>query len=686
MKPMYKLLTVDFWDTLIRRNCHPDSSKLASAYRIAHAYHELLRDGYKDYFDIYRERCLIEAELVKRRSSGKGDGEYVISEVLGILLERILGSPGSATNVIVEELVEFELDFELRHTYPDKDIAEIIAEYPAERRYFVSDFYMPSTSLMRILSHHRIQNLVDGGISSCDVGLNKRSGRLFRYAHELFGVEPGQHVHIGDNVLADIKPSRCLGVEAVHFEPEPEHSVASRKLNFLSNRRALFLNITEEIDSLLEAEVERLPEKQRAAFQLGARAAPLFVGFMLNVAEQALKQGLPRLYFFTREGEFFIQVWSALFQEGRLHGTRLPAVDTLEVSRISTFSASLREVSILEMRRIWSLYSTQTLLALIKSLNLEPEEYSQICARHGLDLNEPVTHPWRDSRVRELFKDEDFTNKIQKSVEAYRACLFGYLNGKGLHADLNEVGIVDIGWRGTIQDNLAILHPSLKIHGYYLGLQRFLNEQPLNCIKQAYGQNANLSIDDLNLLDAVSVVEMLCNSPNGSVLGWSIGDDGRYEPKRLLDNGENKVFEEFTRYFQIGAVSASRIWGNYIDQYVVSSDELRPHALNIWKGLVVRPDSVIVDAHASLNHNEIFGVGGFVNKSDAPRISDLFVGLFSRKVRGRVVLFISQTQWPAGIWGRGDLSLHHKVILVSVVRMALFYKRVRSLSFHGFFW
>lgn len=676
---MYKLLTVDFWDTLIRRTCHPDSSKIASAYRMELVYHNLLREEYRDHLKIFHERCLIEAELVGKRLLEQMDGEYSVTEVLKILFERVITTNEEHTESLVAELAQYEFDFELRHTYPDRGIASFVEKYPAERRCFLSDFYMPSSQLERILAYHGIQSLVDGGICSCDVGLNKRSGRLFRHVHDLFGVEPKQHVHVGDSVLADILPAKRLGMKAVHFEPAYEHTLTKNKLKQFSNRYALFQKIAKEIDEKLEVGDNDLIDKHKTAFQLGVNAAPLFVGFMLHVAEQALKLGLPRLYFFTREGEFFIQVWKALFQNGCVYGIRLPLVDTLEVSRISTFLPSLREVGVSEMRRVWNLYSTQSLSALLKTLNLNPEEYVQLTTQYGLNLTEPISSPWLDSRVRELFLDEEFSRKIRASIEGHRANLFGYLGYKGFRADLKEVGIVDVGWRGTIQDNLAILHPNLMIHGFYLGLQEFLNEQPSNCVKYAFGPNGNSSKEDLSLLNAVSVVEMLCNSPNGSVLGWEFGRNGEYIAKKLLDADENKVFEEFTQFFQSGVLAASRLWGESIERYVISSGELRPSAIVIWRGLLAKPDSSVVEAHTSLSHNEIFGLGGFVNKAAVPSISDLFIGVFSRRVRERVVFFVKQSQWAAGVWGRRDISPMHRAFLVIVLHMALIYKRTRIL-------
>ena len=173
------------------------------------------------------------------------------------------------------------------------------------------------------------------------------------------------------------------------------------------------------------------------------------------------------------------------------------------------------------------------------------------------------------------------------------------------------MGIVDIGWRGTIQDNLALILPNIQIHGYYLGLQRFLNKQPSNCVKTAFGPDANTSKDYLDLLDAVSVIEMLCNSPYGSVMGYEFGDKGQVVAHKLVNEQENKVFYNFGTYFQQGVLSVTNTWGHYCDAYVIRRKELRDPACRIWHELVLRPSIELSQAYAELHHNEIFGVGGF---------------------------------------------------------------------------
>jgi hypothetical protein len=83
-----------------------------------------------------------------------------------------------------------------------------------------------------------------------------------------------------------------------------------------------------------------------------------------------------------------------------------------------------------------------------------------------------------------------------------------------------KVCIVDVGWRGTIHDNIALLYPNIHFTGVYLGLQKFLNDQPSNTSKFAFGPNLNHQLEYPHFLDSVAPIEMITNSPSGSVTGY----------------------------------------------------------------------------------------------------------------------------------------------------------------------
>ncbi|SAK51686.1 hypothetical protein AWB77_01330 [Caballeronia fortuita] len=673
---MYKLRTIDVWDTLLRRRCHPEFAKLATA---LHAFLDPrlgISERFDSVWDVYRLRVEQEMELADAARAAGRDNEYEIVDVLTHWLKKLVDQEFDAG--IPAQFADFEVNFELRHTYPDPTIRQVAEQHPAENTIFLSDFYMSAERLSTLLEGHGIDAFVPGGISSCDLGMNKRSGKLFGHVQALYQAAPAEHVHIGDNAVADVEVPRSLGVNVVGFLPEAEHAKRLDRELLFADRAALFQRIDAEVLADLGERADAFPalSAREAAMRAGAHAAPLVIGFCLDIARRAIVEGLEQVYFFSREGEFFLRVWHALFPRGEYAGHVLPKASVLEVSRFATFCASLREVTPAEMRRLWNLYTTHSLAALLKSIGMEPESFSALCARHRLSLDEDITHPWKDERIQRLFADADFSSRIEERVRAERAALLAYLASQGLSDEARIVGIVDIGWRGTIQDNLALLLPAVQFRGHYLGLQRYLNEQPSNVSKRAFGPNRNETSEDASLLDAVAPIEMLFSSSAGSVCGYrTCGDGGKVAAIRAEPDVEHASSKDFIEGFQAGVLRGARAWAGHVEMCGITADELRKPALKIWASALENPLDEFVAAYSALNQNDVFGAGQFVDKSVVPGIGKLFRSLVSAQARREVIMYIRQNQWTAGIQGRRDLGVVHRTVLVLVMRLAQGYKR-----------
>jgi FMN phosphatase YigB (HAD superfamily) len=578
---MNMLRSLDVWDTLIRRSCHPEFLKLGTARHVFLHSGIQLKEICATSWDIYKLRVEAEATLANEALALGHDNEYEISNVLRRWLEEI--TMGGFDNNLPDYLADLELEAEMRCTYPDPSIREFLNVFPSNNTIFLSDFYMCSERLKRLLSYHGLNDLVSDGVSSCDVMLNKRSGNLFQYIHKKYGISPAEHLHIGDSLHSDVEMPRRLGIQAIHFESEVEHKKRQDVAVFFSDRGALMRHIEQEVDRASNLWDNELNDKE--AFRLGTKMAPLFVGFVLFIAESAIRGSLGKIFFFTREGEFFLKVWQTLFKDSRLVGHKLPQVEILEVSRFSTFCASLQEVSIAEIMRLWSLYRVHSLDSLLASLGLTTVELYQVFLRHGIDPVESIKHPWDDARVQKLFQDSEFMESLQAKIRHDRPLLQDYLNQKGLTLETREAGVVDIGWRGSIQDNLCFLLPNCQIRGFYLGLQKYLNNQPRNSSKQAYGPNANVNSEFADLLDPVSVLEMLCSSQSGSVKAYQKTPSGEIVAERFQGTELGQDAAEFSRNFQQGVLSACAVWSQYVSTHVITSLELRMPACSLWRNL-----------------------------------------------------------------------------------------------------
>ena len=67
-----------------------------------------------------------------------------------------------------------------------------------------------------------IMELVDGAVTSAEVGAAKPEPRVFERALTVAGVEPGEALHVGDKVDNDVEGAAAAGIRAVLVQREGE--------------------------------------------------------------------------------------------------------------------------------------------------------------------------------------------------------------------------------------------------------------------------------------------------------------------------------------------------------------------------------------------------------------------------------------------------------------------------------
>ncbi|MCW5774980.1 MAG: HAD family hydrolase [Phycisphaeraceae bacterium] len=651
---MPTLLTIDLWDTLLRRRCHPEEVKLATARTLLLTGWGLLRHEYRD---AYRLRTLrVEAEVAigaERKATGLDD-EYEIEEVLRRWLLHAMDPavPPGRADAIARSLANTEVMQEIAVSYPDPRAASLTTASPADVVAGISDFYLGEPRLRRILNAIVPHARIDRVFASCDACLHKRSGRLFTHVQRECLAEPTAHLHVGDHPWSDVESPRRLGINAIHYaHPDEDAKRAAHRARFDARTTGDFAPTAALLTRRLERECDPprgLTARQADLYAAGFRAAPLYAGLALSAIEEAMRAGLPSVHYFTREGEFLAQVHEQLAAHWS-PGSTPPHAVVLEVSRLSTFFPSLREVSRREMMRLWNQYSRQSPAQMLASLGLDAFPFEPLLERHALPLEPVIEHPWKDARVRSLFSDRLFRRLVEQSRDRRRRDLLAYLAQRGLTPETTAAVIVDLGWRGTIQDNIAHLLPHTTIHGWYLGLFRRLNEQPPNARKRAFGPDAlHDAPETLELIRWVSPLEMLANTATGSVRGYKATHEG-IAAVRAQDPGEDRVWHVDTRHFQRGVLDAAPIVADWARTHAVFAHEMRPLALACLRSLAITPPRSIAKAFFSLTHNETFGVGGFVRKpSDLPwRIRRL--GLRSGGRHPKFRAHVERSAWPHGL-------------------------------------
>lgn len=389
---------------------------------------------------------------------------------------------------------------------------------------------------------------------------------------------------------------------------------------------------------------------------LGRRFAPLFEAFVRWVVEQVQQAGLDRVYYFTREGEFFAAIHRTVFPPT----ARVPRPIVLEVSRLATFAASLSAISPEGLAGLWKRYPQQTPRSVLTSLGLRAEDLPNRAARWNLSEDEPLDPA--DGRWHALLGDERNAQWLEEHRAAQRAALDAYLARQGWsHAD-GRTAVVDIGWHGTIQDHLSRVRPACEIRGYYFGLMPYRTPAPnglgsptLSCDSAEAPFRKSFVTEFLaegdhhlagQFLKFVGPMEMLCNAPGGSVVGYAFADSGARAVRRASP-GEERIFEQCTRHFQAGVLQSLRAGDS---SGVVGRNQWpeRAHCWRLLRELMIDPPRLIAIAHDRLLHDESFGLGRHVAMRQWIPARMYWEALFSASARKRLWQQLTTVPWPHG--------------------------------------
>ena len=588
---MQKIISFDIWDTIIKRKCHPEEVKLATARYIILKYENKLKDEYKDIYTILKKRDDIEEKECKRNKKDGHDDECRILDVFKSLQKEIFKEK---IEDISEELLKEEIEQEKRVIYINPEIIPIFEKYKGLKKYFISDFYMDAESLKELLDYLKVPVKIEKIYSSADYLLNKRTGNLYKKAEEEIGISPEEHIHVGDNQYSDIQMAQSLGIETIkttktEFDFVPEKN---RKFNFD-----------------LSIEKKEIKSKNDKLFNCGLELAPLLYFFGYNIVEYAIKNKIDKVYYQTREGETFIKIHQ-LIKSNNPFGVEIPDCDTIEVSRMGTFSASLKEFSIPELLRLWSQYREQSVKALFKTLAIDVKPFEKYMKKYDIDVEEKITFPWFDLKIQKLCKDEEFLEKINKEIAKKREdALLYFEKSKNILNDNMPLFTVDIGWRGTIQDNLAYLFPNKEIGGYYLTLYDFYNLQPENTYKISFLDDKD--IRDNEVASMITLLEWIYNPGTGSVTGYKDG-----KAIRKAKDEEKSIVEKYIKPLQEGMLAGAEIINEYMKYHPYEAAECKNYVYDLLRRIKVNPPKELIEAYYSMVFNDTFGTAEYVEKDE----------------------------------------------------------------------
>lgn len=360
-----------------------------------------------------------------------------------------------------------EEQLELDHCYGIYQNVERVKELvnSQARVVLISDMYLSSRVIHGMLT--KVDPLL-GSLPlylSSEIKERKTNGELFRYVCKQEGVEAGDISHYGDNFFSDVVAARNTGLEAAHYTESA-----------LTEVERFYCNDANGLTAALVAGASKqcrlsCPTPTQS-YQLGATfTGPFFYGFVRDTLKLARTNGTKQLTFLARDGYMLYEMAKRI---AKVESISIK-LTYLHVSRRSVYLASIRDLTRAKLETL--LESSKDRIAC-----------SQVAERLGIDVavlsaalpDLFTSESIETARLNELCDGIFKENELRKRIEAYalekRTDLLQYFEAQGL-LSVSNLGLVDVGWRASIQDCIYRLlgshKPDLQIIGYYYGCLGF---------------------------------------------------------------------------------------------------------------------------------------------------------------------------------------------------------------------
>ncbi|MDX2146759.1 MAG: HAD hydrolase-like protein [Planctomycetota bacterium] len=704
-----ELIGFDVFDTLLRRRIEPETIKDLVAKHLADHLREMFPGrfslpGGSPLWELVRERRRrLEVDLGHAAERAGDDHEFRLRELIHIWIEQCMPEALRADAMLAQRVLRHELKLEQAATLPAPGIEEVLqrASEGGRRLIFVSDSYLDERDVRGLLQHHALLQYFAAGYVSSTSMRTKRSGRLFDLVLERENIAPSRMLFVGDNPYSDGDSPRARGINTLRIRDSREGARRSRLqlLERLSRQsRAWAGELEREVVHTGPAAFDS--QSSCPHYRLGLLLAPSFIAFTRHIIEHAREKGLRRVFFLSREGHMFMRMYRRLVDAMGLRDVAPPAA-YLVASRASTFLPSLDSLEPDQIDRIWWQYSNQSILQLLRNLGLPFEVFVPHATRCGfVNLVEPIRDLRGHEALQRFVLDDDVRRDFALARDRARGMLLRYLASKGWfppsvrvedyassddsslsqlasshlaanhpasnHAPGDAIGLIDIGWKGSIQNNLfrAARHvPGAPIiDGIYFALSHVPHdEHPANL---KHGYLADTRSGDWTqecIFKNGPVFEMFSTAHHSSPEAYRqipTSDGGtRVRPVLLREKAEEENFstnfaevrrgirEYFAQHMKVAAL---------LDH---SAADIRPHVLDQLRRYILYPTRREARAFLEYSHVENFGVF---------KVSDYhFKGswrkiLFSRpasQLPFRLLHELRQQLWPEAICRRSPVPL-----------------------------
>lgn len=434
----------------------------------------------------------------------------------------------SQWGLVPEDVIQLEKYIEEKELFPNPKMLEIVKRYRFEgfSIAFISDMYLPSELLKRILMKFGFCHVDDRVYVSAECKATKNEGSLFDYVFKDTNTTAKQWIHYGDNEKSDYLKPKSKGIKSYWvndacFTDEERRWISEARFYTHKHEIELWAGLCR----FARVNLDESESTERAVDLISS----LYVPYVQYILEQSQKKEIKTLYFLARDAHIFLKI-AEQFKDN------YPGIELryLKLSRRSLYPCVFYEVNDYEMELTICQCIAQTATKALEYVGLEWNSLSKK-TKTLFNANYRFTSARKARRFAKALIENDRTLILKNSLEK-RQLLLGYLKQEGV-LGTSKIASVDLGWIGSCR---CILNYILKKEGYgtcdafYWGASSILMngrfEDKLNVFQRQYdiSQYSNGSVLFFEHYASIN--------NEGSTVGYEAASDTKVHPVEKKTN------------------------------------------------------------------------------------------------------------------------------------------------------
>ncbi|MDM8541038.1 hypothetical protein QUF90_08110 [Desulfococcaceae bacterium HSG9] len=556
----YDTISFDLFDTLLIRRVHfPDMLKAPVGRFIAakaKAYGLFWKPE-----KVHQLRDKIEAAQRAKTGTRFEDHEARYPDFMRELLSHIFEDKMS--DKLLEEVTDYELAIENAMLVARAELVDWMRKQHQQGKTIlvVSDMYLPSEYLWRLVEHAGFADVVTYVVSSADTFKAKASGAAFPMLKEKYGLKPQRWLHIGDNPISDGARPNEFGIRSLVIKDASEKT---RKLVFRIyygySLASAFWNGRMFQQMMLPLENENQP--QQALYHEGYHFfAPLVGAYVQGIAERTRHLNIKKVFFMSREGWTFKKFWELAMPT--VFPDYLPDIEYIYVSRMALAGPGCAYQGLTQTNAdiVFLAPGNRDFRDVCKVFNLDLEGLTPFLERHELNSDDPLSPFYSNESIKyyakfiDILEDAEFQTEIKRQTRPSNDALQLYLEKIGFF-DYKDVALADVGWMGTIQRFLydAVKHREDKprLHGFLMGASRGIPfaTRPDNYVEGLIFDYDRCDFAGSLVMYAQDIFEEAFRAPHSGLNGYQLTNDGFELMFRASDDETGREELKQNEYFE----------------------------------------------------------------------------------------------------------------------------------------